>query len=232
MGANTLPKQYIAVHEKPILVWTLDLFEKHPLIDAVYLACKEDWIDYTYSLLTKFKINKVKAIVPGGATSQHSIYNALAKARSESPEETIALIHDGVRPFVSHQLIINLIKTAQEKGNAITYTPCQETIVISTDEAKVSSIPIRRHTFSVQAPQAFFLDEIIDAHNEIRKTNPGYEDIVDACTLYDILGKRINLVRGNIGNIKITNPEDVYVLKGLMEFWKDKQAAAPSPFDQ
>jgi len=221
MGDGAIPKQYIEIDRKPILIWTLEIFEKHPLINEVYLACKEDWIAYTHILLKEFKISKVKAIVPGGETSQHSIYNALVKARYENTEDTVVLIHDGVPPFVSSKLIVSLVETARDKGNAITYTPCQETIVISTDEEEVDSIPIRRHTLAVQAPQAFFIDDIIGAHDEIRKANPSYEDIVEACTLYSSLGKKINLVLGNRGNIKVTKPEDTYILKGLMKFQKD-----------
>jgi len=82
----------------------------------------------------------------------------------------------------------------------------------------MSSVPIRRHTLSVQAPQVFYIDDIISAHDEIRKTNPMYDDIVDACTLYSILGRKVSIIQGNAGNIKITYPEDIHILKGLMEF--------------
>ncbi|MCL1847093.1 MAG: 2-C-methyl-D-erythritol 4-phosphate cytidylyltransferase [Coriobacteriia bacterium] len=218
MGETVLPKQFIEVNDKPILIWTLEYFSNHDLIDEIYIACKEEWIDHATVLLADFKVEKIKAVIPGGLTAQHSIYNALLEARSNSTEDTIVLIHDGVRPFITEKLITKLIETAAEKGNAITYTPCQETIVVSEDGAKVNSVPIRRHTHSVQAPQVFFIDDIIAAHDEIRKINPNYEDIVDACTLFDMLGKGVNLVRGNIGNIKITRPEDVFILRGLMKY--------------
>ncbi|MCL1797137.1 MAG: 2-C-methyl-D-erythritol 4-phosphate cytidylyltransferase [Eggerthellaceae bacterium] len=223
MGESSLPKQFIEVSNKPILVWTLDCFEKHPLIDEIYLACKEEWIEHTQRLLEQYKIEKVKAIVPGGNTAQHSIYNALTEARLHNTEDTLVLIHDGVRPFVTDILITNLVETALEKGNAITSTPCQETIIVSEDGINTEEVPLRRHTFSVQAPQTFFIDDVMSAYEEVRKTNPDFTDIVDACTLFDVLGREVNLVRGNVGNIKITNPEDVYILEGLFGYRKTKE---------
>lgn len=218
MGVTALPKQYISVNNKPILIWTLEYFNHHPEIDEIYLACKEEWIKHTQDLIEEYKIDKVKAIVPGGASAQHSIYNALTEARLHNTEDTIVLIHDGVRPFITEKLISESIRITYERGNAITYTPCQETIVISRNEDEVNSVPIRKNTLSVQAPQVFFIDDLISAHDEIQKINPEYTDIVDSCTLYHVLGRKVNLVRGNIGNIKITRPEDVYVFKGLIEY--------------
>lgn len=222
MGDTALPKQFIDIDGKPVLIWTLECFDRHPRIDEIYLACKEEWIGHARDLLEQYQIRKVKAVVPGGGTAQHSIYNALTEARSHNAEDTIVLIHDGIRPFITDGLITDLIETAREKGNAITYTPCQETIVVSEDEVNMRDVPIRRHTFSVQAPQAFFIDDIISAHDEIRETNPGYDDVVDACTMYDMVGRSVNLVRGNVGNIKITYPEDVYILEGLFRYRESK----------
>ena len=218
MGVTALPKQFIEVHDKPILIWALEYFSHHPLIDEIYLACKEEWLAYAKALIAEYRVEKIEAVIPGGVTAQHSIYNALQEARKNNTQDAIVLIHDGVRPFITDKLITTLIEATKEKGNAITYTPCQETIVVSEDGEEVNSVPIRRHTLSVQAPQAFYIDDIISAHDEVRKLNPNYDDIVDACTIYDVLGRKVNLVRGNIGNIKITRPEDVYILKGLMEY--------------
>ena len=223
MGLSALPKQFITVNDKPILIWTLEYFEQHPLIDEIYLACIEEWIGYTTNLLAEYRIKKVTAIVPGGKTAQHSIYHALIEARNNNPADAIVLIHDGVRPFISARLITNLIETVKTKGNAITCTPCHETIIICGEENKISDIPIRRHTFAAQAPQAFYLGDVLNAHDEIRKINPDYEDIVDACTLYGLLKREVAMVPGNIGNIKITRPEDVYILKGLLRYRESEE---------
>ena len=226
MGNVAVPKQFIEVNNKPVLIWTLEHFAKHPLVDEVYLACKEEWIEHTKELIVHHDVEKIKAVVAGGDTAQQSIYNALVEARAHNEGNTkdiVVLIHDGVRPFITDVLIDHLVETAREKGNAITSTACHETIIVSDDGVNVNSVPIRRHTFAVQAPQAFFMDDLLEAHDTIRKTNPHYEDIVDACTLYHTLGKKINLVRGNVGNIKITNPEDVYVLEGLLNYRKSNE---------
>jgi 2-C-methyl-D-erythritol 4-phosphate cytidylyltransferase len=231
MGNSALPKQYIEVGGKPILIWTLECFQNHPSIDEIYIACLENWIEQTYILTSEFRIDKVKAIVPGGITAQHSIYNALQAARFDNSGDTLVLIHDGVRPFITDRLIDDLLDTARQSGSAIPYTPCQETIVISESGASLDSVPIRRQTFSVQAPQVFFIDDILAAHDEVRQSKPDYLDLVDSCTIYSTLGKSISLVRGNIGNIKITRPEDVFILKGLMEYRESEKILGLSLLD-
>jgi len=228
MGEPSLPKQFIEVYDKPVLIWTLECFEQHPQIDEIYLACKEEWIDHTKTLLVEFNINKVKTIVPGGETAQHSIYNALIEARGNNTEDAIVLIHDGVRPLITEKLITNLIEMTKAAGNAITCTPCHETIIVNDDEDTVSNVPIRRHTFAAQAPQAFFLGDIINAHDEMRRNNPDYRDVVDACTLYHLLGQKINMVTGNLDNIKVTMPEDVFIFKALLKHRASKETLSSS----
>ena len=231
MGESALPKQYIVVQERPILIRTLDNFEQHPQIDEIYVACRKEWIDYTKDLFEEYRMTKVKSIVAGGETALHSIYNALVEARAHNSEEAIVLVHDGVRPLISKRLITDLIYTTKAKDNAITCTPCHETIIVSEDLDIVSSVPIRRHTFAAQAPQAFLLGDLIAAHDEIRKVNPQYKDIVDCCTLYNVLGKDITMVTGNIGNIKITRPEDVFILEGLIKYQRSEAILGLSLLD-
>jgi 2-C-methyl-D-erythritol 4-phosphate cytidylyltransferase len=220
MGENQIPKQFLLVEEKPIIILTLDYFQRHRDVDAVYIACVADWMDHLEELLSRFEMTKVRRVAPGGASAQQSIYNALTAAREDGDDDDIVLIHDGVRPFITLPLITDLIQSVKERGNGITCTPCQETIIESGDGVGVGHVPLRKDTWAAQAPQAFRLGDVLAVHNQIRQDNPDYIDMVDACTMYRQLKKPVYLVQGNKGNIKITNPEDVYILEGLLHYRK------------
>ena len=169
MGAG-VPKQFLEINGKPIIVHTLQLFQCHDMIDKIYISVLADYIPYMKELVDEYRLNKVADVIPGGETAQDSIYNALKKAESENAEDSIVLLHDGVRPFVSYEVISNNIRSVQEKGNAITCTPCFETIMISKDGSHVDSVPYRKETFAAQAPQSFYLKDIIAAHDAVRST--------------------------------------------------------------
>lgn len=223
MGAG-IPKQFLEINGKPIIVHTLDLFETHPQIDAIYMAVLEDYIPYMKKLIKKFDITKVKGIVAGGETGQDSIYNALKKAREENPGDSTVLIHDGVRPWVSFDTITRNIEGVKENGNAITCTPCFETIMMSTDGKTVGTVPYRKDTFAGQAPQSFVLDDILDAHEIVRAKETRYDNLVDSCTLMKSIGRDTFMVEGNRGNIKVTTPEDVYMYRALIQYRENEQA--------
>ncbi|MBE6140833.1 MAG: 2-C-methyl-D-erythritol 4-phosphate cytidylyltransferase [Firmicutes bacterium] len=223
MGLKELPKQFLEIEGKPIIIRTLEYFENHDEIDEIYIACIENWIDYLKELIEKFDITKVKKIIPGGKSAMDTQYVLLNEIKKHVEDDSIVLLHDGVRPFITSEVITNNIRCATLNGNAVTSISCNETILVSSDGKKVTSVPIRRETFTGQAPQTFILKDILDAHNTVRKDNPDYNDIVDSCSLYIYLNKDINLVEGNRGNIKVTNPVDVYLLKGLMEYRSDSE---------
>lgn len=224
MGAG-IPKQFLEINGKPVIVHTLKLFQYHEMIDKIYVSVLQDYIPYMKELVEEFRLSKVADVIPGGATAQDSIYNALKKAESENPEDSIVLLHDGVRPFVSYEVISNNIQSVKEKGNAITCTPCFETIMISKDGGgHVDSVPYRKETFAAQAPQSFYLKDIIAAHDAVRNTPSGYENMVDACTIIRSQGIEAHMVEGNRGNIKVTTPEDVYMFRALLQYKENEQA--------
>lgn len=221
---SNLPKQFLKINNKPIIIHTLELFEKHPEIDKIYIAINADYYDYMHDLVKHFYITKTAGIVTGGATGQDSIYKALKLAQAENDEDSIVLIHDGVRPNVTDDVISRNIDIATKNGNAITCTSCNETILISTNGVNPNSVPFRKDTFAAQAPQTFKLGDILAAHEIVRKTNPDYTDIVDSCTLFKYLDKAVHMVEGNRGNIKITTIEDIYILRALIRFKEDMEA--------
>lgn len=223
-GQDTTPKQFLNIYNKPIIIHTLEIFQQHPQIDKIYIAIHPDYYDYMQRLTKHYYITKIAGITQGGKTAQNSIYNALKLAQSENPEDSIVLIHDGVRPNITHDVITQNIECAIKYGNAITSTSCYETILISENGINPKHVPYRKNTYRAQAPQSFRLGEILQAHEIIRKNDPNYTDIVDSCTLYKTLGKQTYMVKGNRGNIKITTIEDLYILRALIRFKEDLEA--------
>ena len=223
MGSG-IPKQFLEINGKPIIVYTLQLFQYHDKIDKIYLSVLEQYIPYMNMLIEEYHLQKVAQVVPGGETAQDSIYHALKTAESENPQDSIVLIHDGVRPFVSYEVISNNIESVKKHGNGITCTPCYETIMISSDGASVGQVPYRKETFAAQAPQSFYLKDIIAAHDVVRGLPTRYENMVDACTIIRSQGMEAHMVMGNRGNIKVTTPEDVYIFRGLLQYKENEQA--------
>ena len=219
-----IPKQFLEINGRPIIIHTLMLFQKHHRIDKIYMAVLDEYIPYMEELIKEYNISKVCGIVPGGETAQDSIYHALCAAKKENPDDSVVLIHDGVRPFVSYDVISKNIDGVLENGNAITCTSCFETILLSSDGEKVESVPYRKNTFAAQAPQSFYLGDIISYHEQIQKRPERYTDMVDACTIITTLGIDANMIPGNRGNIKVTTPEDVYIFRALLQYRENEQA--------
>lgn len=224
MGVKDLPKQFLEVDGKPIIIYTIEHFEKHPEIDGVIVVCVEEWIDYLKDKITRFNLRKVKDIVPGGTSGMDSIYRGLVAANHFYDDDTVVLVHDGVRPLIDAELISRNIKDTIEHGNSITSTICNETFIISDNGVDIDDIPLRSISYNAQAPQAFVLGEIIDAHNKTREINPGYEGVVDCCTLYHKLGRKTFITEGVRGNIKVTNPVDIYILRAWLDFKQNDES--------
>ena len=223
MGAG-VPKQFLEINGKPILIHTLELFEFHEMIDKIYVSTLKDYIPYVEDLVADYRITKVAKVIPGGETAQDSIYNALKMAESENPGDSIVLLHDGVRPFVAYDVITANIEGVKANGNAITSTACYETIMISKSGDVIDEVPYRKETFAGQAPQSFYLKDIIAAHDVVRNSPNGYENMVDACTILRSQGIEAHMVPGNRGNIKVTTPEDVYMFRALLQYKENEQA--------
>ena len=222
MGAG-IPKQFIEVNGKPIIIHTLDIFEDNPIIDEIYVACKEDCIPQLKKYCQRFLITKIKNIVPGGATGQDSIYNALCAAKENNDDDAIVLIHDGVRPCITKEVIAANIESVKANGSAITCTALYETPVVSHDGSNIDEVPDRSKYFTAQAPQSFHLGDVLAAHEQTRKVNPNYDGIVDTCNLMKSLGKDVKLVPGPRGNIKVTTPEDIYTFRAMIEYRESVQ---------
>lgn len=212
MGAD-IPKQFLKVHGKEIIIHTLELFEINDKIDEIYVACIESWIDILNELIKMYNIQKVVNVFPGGKTGQDTIYIGLNQIKKEN-DNAIVLIHDGVRPLVSMDTINKCIDCVIDKGNAITVSECYETPLISENGREVDSMLERGKVFTAQAPQCFLLNDILKIHEKERINNPEYIGIVDSCGLMFKHNIKCNLIVGNRGNIKVTTPSDYCTLLG------------------
>lgn len=223
MHSKERPKQFLEMYNKPIIIHTIEHFENHPMIDAIVVVCVEDWIDYCKSLLYKFRIEKVKAIVPGGATGQLSIYNGLKSAEKISGDEkSVVLIHDGVRPLINDKIITDNINSVKENGSAITTAVVKETILVVNDgTSTIDYVPSRKNSRVARAPQSFWLKDILAAHK--KALSEGITNCIDSCTMMQHYGFNLFLVDGPGENIKITTPEDFYTMRAILEAKENAQ---------
>ena len=196
MNSKEKPKQFLEMYNKPIIIHTIEYFENHPMIDAIAVVCVEDWIPYFEKLLFKFRIEKVKKVVPGGETGQLSIYNGLCAAKEiAGDEKSVVLIHDGVRPLINEQIITDNIESVKKNGSAITTAVVKETIlVVNEGTSTIDYVPSRKNSRVARAPQSFWLDEILEAHN--KALADGIKDCIDSCTMMQQYGHDLFLVDG------------------------------------
>lgn len=215
MHSASVPKQFLEFRGKPIIIYTLELFDRHPEIYGIVVACLESWIPYLKQLLEKFGIKKVVQIVPGGATGQESIYNALIAAQCiYGDKDSIVLVHDGVRPLITSKTISDNIRTVKEHGGCITTAPTTETFVVQNPDKSLSVVN-RAQSFIARAPQSFYLQDILSAHHKAkRESHPAF---IDSCTLMNHYGYHFGLVDGPVENIKITTDIDFCTFKAIIE---------------
>ena len=216
MGAN-VPKQFLELDGKPVLAHTLALFQDHPMVDGIVLVVSPGYFGDCRALAAMYGIAKPLTLAESGESAQDSIYSGLKAASEKYPADTVVLLHDGVRPYVLPDVITANIEAVEKFGNAVTYTPCYETIVLSRDGETISAMPYRKESYTAQAPQSFRLGDILAAHEKIRARPGGYADMVDQATICWTLGIPIHLVHGNRGNVKITTPEDIISLEALLK---------------
>ena len=223
MHSKQKPKQFLEMYNKPIIIHTIEYFENHPSIDAIVVVCVEDWIPYFEKLLYKFRIEKVKKVVPGGATGQLSIYNGLKAAETiAGSERAVVLIHDGVRPLINEKVITDNIASVEKHGSAITTAVVKETILVVNDgTSTIDYVPSRKNSRVARAPQSFWLDEILAAHE--KSLAEGETNCIDSCTMMQKYGHDLFLVDGPGENIKITTPEDFYTMRALLEAKENAQ---------
>jgi 2-C-methyl-D-erythritol 4-phosphate cytidylyltransferase len=217
MGSE-IPKQFIDIYGKPLIIHTLESFDANPNIDYILVVCKEDWHDNLKIWIRKFGINKVKWIINGGETRQDSTYNALNTLKKECSGDDILVIHDSARPLISQRIIDDNIDAAKEFNAVDTVIPATDTIVKSFEGEVIDEVPVRKYLYMGQTPQSFKYDFIVKAH-ENAKIN-SRNDSTDDCQLVLDLNEHVHFVNGDKLNFKVTTFEDLLMLKSLIKLGK------------
>lgn len=218
MGGDK-PKQYLTIKGKPIIIYTIEKFLVVPEFEKVIVLCPKQWVEHTKNLIEKH-IAPAKdrvAVIEGGSTRNETIMNAVKLIENEGNlnDDTIIVTHDSVRPFVTHRIIEENIKAAEEFGACDTVVPATDTIVEAIDNATISNIPDRSKMYQGQTPQSFKALKLKNMYESL--TDEEKDILTDAAKIFVIKGEKVALVQGETFNMKITYPYDLRVAKSLLE---------------
>lgn len=227
MEGATRPKQFLELGGRPIIAHTIQHFQDHEAVDAIFIACLEPWMGHLRAIVEKQWFSKVRAIVAGGGTCQESIAKGLEAAdaylegQGMDPSDAVVLVHDGVRPLIDHDTITRCIESVRRYGCTATVSPAQETVVVVDDSGCVRDVLNRASCQLARAPQGFKFDELIE--HARRALSEGRNDFIDSVSLMSHYGYQIYTVQGPADNIKITTRRDFFAFKGYTDYEEMEQ---------
>lgn len=211
---QNIPKQFLTVNERPVIVYTLEAFQKHVEIDAIAVVCIAGWEQVLWAYANQFNITKLKYVIPGGENGQGSIRNGVYELEKHFDKDDIVLIHDAIRPMVSAEIISDCIVKTKQHGCAIATIPCAEAM-LQTENGEVSTGSYPRNNLKrTQTPQGFSIGKICDLHR--RALEKGITNSVASCTLMIEMGEQVHFSAGSEKNIKLTTVEDIDIFKALL----------------
>ena len=220
MGQD-IPKQFISVYDKPILIYTLEGFQKHPQIDAIEVVCIDGWQDIVWAYAKQFNIDKLKWMTTGGATGQESIRNGVYNLESVCKEDDIVIIHDGIRPLVDESVLSDVIVKCNQYGNAVTSMPYNEQIFVIDDEISTTKYIPRETLRRVSTPQAYKFGLLDSKYHEAFEKEIGIYGSSYTNTMMVELGERLYFAIGSDKNIKLTTKDDLEMFKAYLKSDKD-----------
>lgn len=209
-----IPKQFIHVDNKPVIIHTMEAFQNHPSIDGIIVVTLDSWKDVLWAYARQFNITKLKWVIAGGETGQDSIRKGLDKLSEECPEDTTVMIHDGNRPMISSEVISNSFATYAKYGSAVAVIPCTEVVFESDDGFSSCVSTDREKLFRTQTPHTYSLRDILNAHKIA--ADKGICGTAASCMLMKEIGKMTYFSKGSEENIKITTTEDLKIFKALL----------------
>lgn len=206
-----IPKQFINVGEKPVIVYTLEAFQEHPLVDAIEVVCLDGWEQVLRAYARQYKIDKLKWVVKGGASGQESIRNGVYNYEGVLAEDDICIVHDGVRPMLDPEVITDVVRVAKERGNAVTSMPYNEQIFLvdEKDSATTTQYIPRETLRRVSTPQAYRFGLLDSKCHEAFEKGVGIDGSNYTNTMMVQLGVKLNFAAGSDRNIKLTTPENL-----------------------
>lgn len=220
MNTRAKPKQFLELHGKPVIIYTLEHFERHTEIDSIVVVCIKDWINVLKQLIKQYDIKKVCHVVSGGDRSDRSIFNGLQVLERDYNDDDIVLIHDGVRPLINDKLISANIAKAKEYGTAITVEQTTESVVQINANNMVVAVPPRDKIYTAKAPQSFRFGFIWNLYQRAQGDGISTIDSAHLCSIY---GAEMHTVLSTPNNIKITMPQDYYIFRALFEAMENQQ---------
>ena len=222
MGQD-IPKQFINVYDKPVLIYTLEGFQKHPMVNVIEVVCVDGWHDVLWAYARQFNITKLKWVVSGGKSSQESIRNGVYNLEGKAEEEDIVIIHDGIRPLVDDTVLTDVIQKAKQFGNAVTSLPYNEQIfIVDPDDPTTTKSYIPRETLRrVSTPQAYQFKKLDSAYHEAFEKEIGIYGSAYTNTMMVELGETLHFAAGSDKNIKLTTKDDLELFKGYLKIDKD-----------
>lgn len=209
-----IPKQFLTVNEKPVIIYTLEVFQRHPAVDEIVIVCIEGWEQVLWAYVKQFNLTKVVSIVKGGDCGQNSIYRGLLEIEKNHVSDDIVLIHDAIRPMVSEEIISDCINKTVEYGSAIAVIPCAEAMLVSKDQENSGRIFDRNHLKRTQTPQGFKVGRLLEIHK--KALAQGITNSVASCTLAVEMGETVHFSKGSEKNIKLTTVDDIDIFKALL----------------
>ena len=220
MGQD-IPKQFINVYDKPVLMYTLEGFQKHPQIDAIEVVCIDGWHDVLWAYAKQFNITKLKWVIAGGETGQESIRNGVYNLEGKVSDDDIIIIHDGIRPLVDETVLTDVILKAQQYGNAVTSLPYNEQIFVVDDEISTVKYIPRETLRRVSTPQAYNYGLLKEKYKEAFAKRIGIYGSSYTNTMMVELGERLYFAAGSDKNIKLTTKDDLEMFKAYLKSDKD-----------
>ena len=222
MGQD-IPRQFINVFDKPVLIYTLEGFQKHPQIDAIEVVCIDGWHDILWAYAKQFNITKLKWVISGGNSGQESIRNGVYNLEDKCSSEDIIIIHDGIRPLVEPSVLSDVIAKCKLYGNAVTSMPYNEQIfVIDEDDETTTSKFIPRETLRrVSTPQAYNFKLLDEKYHEAFEKEIGIHGSHYTNTMMVELGVKLHFAAGSDKNIKLTTKDDLDMFKAYLKSDKD-----------
>lgn len=219
MGQD-IPKQFMHVDNKPLIIHTMEVFQNHPNVDAIMVVTLPAWTAVLQAYARQFNISKLKWVVAGGETGQESIHNGLIELNKYLSETDIVIVHDGNRCLVSSEIISDSLATFHAHGSAVAAIPCVEAVFRSSDDGLTSKVSIpREQLFRTQTPHTYTLGKLLWAHNEAEKRN--ICNTAASCILMQMLGETVYFSKGSETNLKITTIDDMMIFEALLHTKKE-----------
>lgn len=223
VGSRThqdIPKQFLNVDNKPILVYTLEAFQQHPNIDEICVVILQGWEQILWAYAKQFNITKLKYVVAGGVTGQESIFNGLKALKCHHDDNDVVIIHDGNRPMVAQDIITDNLVKQQLYGSAVATIPCTEVVFISENKIDSDKSIPRENLQRTQTPHSYYFGDLWNAH--MLANERGITNMAASCSLMEVLGQITYFSKGSEKNLKITTVEDIEIFKALLNAKKDE----------